>query len=109
MAAPASTTGKYKDGEYVGDAVSADRWGNLQVKATIQGGQLVKIDFVSYPHSTRRSQLISNAALPTLVSEAIQNQDATVDAVSRATDTSFAFQSSLESALSAAATNKPSL
>ena len=86
----------------------ADRWGDLQVRATIQGGQLVKIDFISFPQSTRRSVLISNAALPTLVNEAIQNQDARVDVVSRATDTSYAFTASLESALNAAA-NKPTV
>jgi uncharacterized protein with FMN-binding domain len=107
-ATPASaSSGKYKDGEYVGDAVSADRWGDLQVSVTVQSGQLVKIDLVSYPHSTRRSDLISRAALPTLISEAIQNQSAQVDVVSRATDTSVAFTSSLESALSVAATSKP--
>ena len=102
-----ASSGKYKDGEYVGDAVSADRWGDLKVSVTVQGGQLVKIDLVSYPHSTRRSDLISRAALPTLISEAIQNQSAQVDVVSRATDTSVAFTSSLELALNVAATSKP--
>ena len=89
----------------MGDAVPADRWGNVQLSVTVQGGQLVKIDLVSYPHSTRRSELISHAALPTLIDEAIQNQDAQVDVVSRATDTSYAFTSALESALNAAATS----
>ena len=84
----------------MGDAERADRWGDLQVRATIQGGQLLKVDIVVAPHSTRRSNLISQAALPTLVSEAIQNQDANVDIVSRATDTSYAFVASLGSALS---------
>jgi|GEM_PF-2738187 len=99
----AAASGKFKDGEYTGDPVPADRWGNIQVKATIQGGQLVKIDILSFPHSTRRSDLISHAAIPQLIDEAVQNQTAQVDVISRATDTSFAFTSSLESALSAAA------
>jgi len=98
--ATTASTGKFKNGEYVGDAERADRWGDLQVRATIQGGQLLKVDIVVFPHSTRRSNLISEAALPTLVSEAIANQDANVDIVSRATDTSYAFVASLGSALS---------
>jgi uncharacterized protein with FMN-binding domain len=66
---------------------------------------LVKVDILAYPHSTRRSDLISRAALPTLISEAITNQIANVDIVSRATDTSVAFIDSLGSALSQAAVN----
>jgi uncharacterized protein with FMN-binding domain len=97
--ATAASTGHFKDGEYVGDVERADRWGDLQVRAVIQGGQLTQVDIVASPHSTRRSILISEAALPTLVSEAIQSQDANVDVVSRATDTSYAFVASLESAL----------
>jgi uncharacterized protein with FMN-binding domain len=101
--APAAT-GRYKDGEYLGAVVRADRWGNLQVRAIIEGGQLVKIDVIEYPRSTRRSDLISRAALPTLVSEAIENQTAEVNIVSRATDTCVAFVASLEAALDDAAT-----
>ena len=95
-------TGKFKDGEFLGESVSADRWGDLQVKAIVEGGRLVKIDFVKYPQSTRRSISISNASLPKLVNEAIENQDAQVDVVSRATDTVIAFRASLDSALQAA-------
>jgi uncharacterized protein with FMN-binding domain len=101
-ATPAST-GHFKDGEYVGDAVRADRWGNMQVRAVVQGGELVQIEILDYPSSTSRSDLISRAALPTLISEAIENQTAQVDIVTRATDTSVAFIASLESALADAA------
>ena len=59
--------------KYIGDAVRADRWGELQVRTLIEGGRIVKIDFVKFPQSTRRSITISNAALPTMVNEAIQN------------------------------------
>lgn len=101
--APA-TAGRFKNGEYLGAVVRADRWGNLQVRAIIEGGQLVKIDVIEYPRSTRRSDLISRAALPTLVSEAIENQTAEVNIVSRATDTCVAFVASLEAALDEAST-----
>jgi uncharacterized protein with FMN-binding domain len=95
-----ATSGQYKDGEYVGPAVRADRWGDLQVRAIIEGGRLVQIEFVKFPQSTRRSRSISNSALPQLVSEAIENQSAEVDVISRATNTVIAFRESLESALS---------
>jgi uncharacterized protein with FMN-binding domain len=90
---------QYKDGTYVGNAVRADRWGDLQVSVVIEGGRLVKIEFLKYPQSTRRSRSISDNTLPRLVSEAIENQDAQVDMISRATDTVIAFRESLESAL----------
>lgn len=99
------STGQYKDGEYTTEAVRVDRWGQLQLKVTIEGGQLTKIDVLEYPHSTRRSDIISRAAIPTLINEAIQKQDANVDMVTRATDTCVAFIESLEPLLNSAKTS----
>ncbi len=101
----AQSTGQYKDGEYTTESVRVDRWGQLQLKVTIEGGQLTKIDVLEYPHSTRRSDIISRAALPTLITEAIQKQDANVDMVTRATDTCVAFVESLEPLLNSAKTS----
>lgn len=96
-------SGQYVDGTYLGDAVAADRWGDMQVRAVIEGGELVNVEIVAYPSSTRRSDEITRAALPSLISEAIANQSADVDIVTRATDSSVAFIESLETALEDAA------
>jgi len=99
----AQNVGLYIDGAYLGDAVSTDRWGSTQVQAVIENGQLVDVEIVQYPNHTDRSAQISLSAFPTLISEAIQNQSADVDIVTRATDTSRAFIASLRSALENAA------
>jgi uncharacterized protein with FMN-binding domain len=90
---------QYYDGEYYGDAVRAGRWGTMQVVAVIENGELTDVRIASYPHSTYESDIITRNALPTLISEAIEAQDAKIDMVSRATDSSDAFIQSLDSAL----------
>ncbi|HEX2908875.1 MAG TPA: FMN-binding protein [Phototrophicaceae bacterium] len=90
---------EYYDGQYYGDAVSADRWGTMQVVAVIENGELVDVLIADYPRNTNESDIITRNALPTLISEAIEAQSADIDFVSRATDSSQAFVQSLESAL----------
>ncbi len=102
-AVPVQNNGQYVNGSYLGDAIAGDRWGDMTVRAIIEGGQLVNIEIVAYPSSTRKSDTTSRSALPTLISEAITNQSADIDIVSRATDTSVAFRQSLETALEDAA------
>ncbi|MCB9138165.1 MAG: FMN-binding protein [Caldilineaceae bacterium] len=92
----------YQDGVYVGSSERADRWGNMQVRAIIENGDLTAIEILDYPRSTGRSDIISRGAIPSLISEAITNQDADINIVSRATDTSVAFIRSLETALETA-------
>jgi len=53
----------------------------------------------TYPNHTDRSLVINQQALPLLVQETLQAQSANVNLISRATDTSQAFISSLQSAL----------
>jgi len=90
----------YYDGQYYGDAVQADRWGTMQVVAVIEDGELTDVLIAQYPSSTYESDIITRNALPTLISEAIEAQDADgVNFVSRATDSSRAFVQSLDSAL----------
>jgi uncharacterized protein with FMN-binding domain len=89
----------YYDGQYYGDVISAGRWGNMQVVAVVENGELSDVLIAEYPRSTSRSDIITRNALPTLISEAIEAQDANIDFVSRATDSSRAFVASLESAL----------
>jgi uncharacterized protein with FMN-binding domain len=92
---------KYKDGQYTGVVADAF-YGNIQVKATITGGKISDIIFLQYPNDRRTSIDINTQAMPYLRSEAIQVQNAQVDIVSGATDSSRAFRTSLESALAQA-------
>ena len=91
----------YKDGTYTGIVADA-QWGNVQVQAVIQDGKIASIQFLQYPNERTRSVMINNYADPQLINEAIQAQDANVDTVTGATDTSEAFIQSLTDALSQA-------
>jgi uncharacterized protein with FMN-binding domain len=93
--------GQYKDGQYDGRIADA-YYGNVQVRAIIQGGKLTDVQFLSYPNDRNQSREINSYALPILKSEAIKVQSAQVDIVSGATNTSNAFINSLSSALSQA-------
>jgi len=98
-----TSVGQYMDGDYLGASVRTDRWGNTQVIAHIEGGMLVDVEIAQYPNSKGKSSRISWAAFPALITEAVRNQDADINIVTRATDTSVAFIESLESALEEAA------
>ncbi len=91
----------YKEGQYNGSIADA-YYGNVQVRAIIQGGKLTDVQFLSYPNDRNQSIEINSRALPILKSEAIKAQSAQVDIVSGATNTSNAFINSLSSALSQA-------
>lgn len=103
ISTPVVTTdsGKYKNGEYIGNSVDA-YYGNVQVKAIIQGGKISDVVFLDYPQHSGRSQNINSYAMPLLIQEAIQAQSAQVDGVSGASATSPAFIQSLGSALALA-------
>lgn len=91
----------YKDGTYTGSVADA-QWGNVQIQVVIQSGKIANITFLQYPNERERSVFINNYADPRLVSEAIQAQSATVDAITGATDSSEAFMQSLSDALTQA-------
>ncbi len=91
----------YKDGTYTGNVADAF-YGNIQVQATIQNGKITNVQFLQYPNDRTRSIAINTLAMPNLSSEAIQAQNANVNIVSGATDSSNAFIQSLSSALSQA-------
>ncbi len=94
----ATRSGQYADGEYVGPVT--DAWyGNMQVKAVVQNGEIVDVQFLDYPHDRRTSQRINSIAMPYLTREVIQAQSARVNLISGATLTSRAFVQSLSAAL----------
>lgn len=93
--------GSYKDGEYIGSMADA-YYGNVQVKITISSGKIADVQFLQYPSDRRTSVEINTQAMPYLRQEAIQSQNAQVDTISGATQTSRAFRESLQSALNQA-------
>jgi uncharacterized protein with FMN-binding domain len=93
--------GQYADGTYTGNPADA-YYGTIQVQAIIQNGALANVIFLQYPSDRSTSRSINSYAMPILTSEAIQAQSANVNIVSRATDSSMAFQQSLGNALAQA-------
>ncbi len=99
----AGTSGtQYKDGTYTGSVANA-LWGYIQVQASIKNGKIANVTFLQYPSDHNFSVQINNYADPQLSSEAIQAQNANVNVVTGATDSSEAFIQSLTNALSQAA------
>jgi uncharacterized protein with FMN-binding domain len=98
---PPVSTGRYADGEFVGNAVD-DEWGPVQVKVVVKNGDIADVICIEYPYHRRRSAEISEWAIPSLVEETIKAQSAKIDWVSQASFTSNQFQKSLASALARA-------
>ncbi|MEV4611617.1 FMN-binding protein [Kitasatospora sp. NPDC049258] len=100
-AAPSATSAPATDRasrSVTGDAANT-RYGAVQVKITLDGRRIAKIDVIRYPSHDRRDQEINSFALPQLNQEAIAAQSAHIDAVSGATYTSDGYTRSLQSAL----------
>jgi uncharacterized protein with FMN-binding domain len=86
------------DGDYLSDKYQFE-WGDLVVKISIHGGQITGVQILRYPDHRSQSLYLSQMAGPPLESEVIKNQKAHVDAVSSATDTSYAFQDAVANAI----------
>ena len=97
----ATATGAYRDGTYTGSIADAN-WGNVEVQAVVTNGWISDVTFLEYPNHRNRSQMINEQAMPQLIQEAISAQQANVDIVTGATDTSDAFIESLTAALNQA-------
>ncbi len=95
---PATQASSYKNGNFTGKVADA-YFGNLQVAAVISGGKLSDVKFLQYPNDQPQSLEISERSMPKLKSEAISSQNAKVDIISGATQTSEAFNESLADAL----------
>ena len=97
-----------------GPLVDVDRWGQLQlaikvkVKTTTVGAKKTKsfkitdVSYPVYPNHTDRSAYISEQALPLLRQEVLQLKGNSIQLVSGATDTSYAFVDALRGALAKA-------
>lgn len=91
----------YKDGSYTGTAISMN-YGTVEIKAVVSGGKITDVQFLQMPDSPGHTQEVTAAAEPLLKQEAITAQSSQIDIVSGATQTSEAFQQSLDAALAMA-------
>lgn len=100
QATPTSTppTKVTKDQTVTGATVET-RWGPVQVQITIKDGKIVDAVGLQYPDGDRRSQWISEQAIPWLVEETLAEQIADVQIISGATYTSMGWRESLASAM----------
>jgi uncharacterized protein with FMN-binding domain len=81
-----------------GDEAST-RWGPVQVELTIADGAITDVSVVEYPDGNGKDQQINARALPVLIQETLDAQNANIDMVSGATVTSEGYLESLQSAL----------
>jgi len=98
--APAqSSNGKVAKDQTVTGATSQTRWGPVQVQITVKDGKIVDAVGLQYPNGDRRSQWISDQAIPWLVEETLTEQIANVQIIGGATYTSNGWRQSLASAM----------
>ena len=83
---------------FQGSAAST-KYGPVQVQITVSNGHITNAEALVYPSRDRRSLQISQAVIPWLVQETLRIQSSGVMAVSGATITTNAWNSSLASAL----------
>ncbi|MCX4746307.1 FMN-binding protein [Kitasatospora sp. NBC_01287] len=95
---PSAASGSAATRTVTGSPVDT-RYGPVQVRVTLTGGKLSKVDVLQYPSETNRDLEINTFALPQLNQEAIAAGSAQIDSVSGATYTSEGYTRSLQSAL----------
>ncbi len=79
--------------------VEPTQYGNAQVRVTVSGGKITKIEALQLQGNDPKSVAISSYAEPRLRASALSRQSADIDMVSGATYTSESYQASLQSAL----------
>jgi uncharacterized protein with FMN-binding domain len=96
---------------FTGAMAQVDRWGSLDVTIVVKkttttigtkktvARKMTSVKVPVYPNHTNRSVFINEQALPTLVQEALKAQSSGINLVSGATDTSYSFAQSLQSAI----------
>jgi uncharacterized protein with FMN-binding domain len=80
-------------------SVAQTQWGPVQVQITSANGSITDVRVLQYPSGNGTDAQINSYALPILVDETLQAQDARIDMVSGATVTSDGYLRSLQSAL----------
>lgn len=95
----ATPTPKVAKDQTVTGATAQTRWGPVQVQITVKDGKIVDAVGLQYPNGDRRSQWISDQAIPWLVEETLSEQSANVQIIGGATYTSNGWRQSLASAM----------
>jgi uncharacterized protein with FMN-binding domain len=80
-------------------AAEQTQYGNAQVRVTVSGGKITKIETLQLQGNDPKSVQISSSAEPILQQEALTKQSSAIDVVSGATFTSTSYELSLQSAL----------
>jgi len=88
-------------GVITGDTAQT-QWGPVQVQITVSGGQITAAKALQFPNGDRRSQSISQQAVPYLIQQTLTTKSANVVGVSGASYTSDGWRRSLASARSKA-------
>jgi hypothetical protein len=96
---PPTTAGSRRT---VDGPVVPTRYGDVQVRVVLVGGQIVDVQALKLPNDRARSVRISNEAGPLLREETLRAQSAQIDLVSGASYTSDGYAQSLQGALDAA-------
>ncbi len=76
-------------------------YGDVQVRAVLQGSQIVDVEPLVLPNDRARSRRISEEAAPLLRIEALRAQSANIDLLTGASYTSEGYAESLQGALDA--------
>jgi uncharacterized protein with FMN-binding domain len=92
----------YKDGTYTGNSEDT-AYGTVQIAVVVSGGKITNVSFLQLPDELGHSQEVSAYSAPLLKRETLQKQNARIDFVSGATQTSQGYRQSLQSALDQAA------
>lgn len=94
------TSGSSSAGTQTATGTAVDTvYGAAQVKVTVAGGKITKVEAVQLQSADPKSVQISNYAAPILAQSALTKQSGDLDAVSGATYTSLSYEASLQSAL----------
>ena len=97
--ATATSTAKATGTRTATGDVEPTQYGNAQVRVTVSGGKITKIEALQLQGNDPKSVAISSYAEPLLRASALSKQSADIDMVSGATYTSESYQASLQSAL----------
>jgi len=94
-----------------GLSASAGQWGYVEVTLTVRkttttvgtkktiARKIIRVGVPVYPNHTDRSVYINQTALPWLIQETLQAQNAHIQMISGASDSSYAYIQSLQRAL----------
>jgi len=97
-----SSAAAYEDGTYTG-ASEDTIYGTVQIAAVVSGGKITDIKFLQMPGPEGHSKEVTAFAEPYLKQSTLAHQGSNIDFVSGATQTSEAYERSLQAALDQAA------